>query len=106
MVCTGQNPNRAIPLSFHRDVFLFLKETLHNIRRHARARNVSVEIAWKPESLLLSIEDDGLGFDVHAEFEGSGLANMRHRAEALGATFHLDSTRGKGTRVQLNAPIP
>jgi signal transduction histidine kinase len=94
------------PLDFHRHLFLFYKEAVHNIARHARARTVHVELAWAEGVLRLKIQDDGAGFDLGAEPAGSGLANLRHRALALRGKLNITSQPGCGTTILLEAPLP
>ena len=55
----------------------------------------------------ITIEDDGLGFDLEeiSEKQGFGLRSMLGRAEAIGARLEVDSTPGKGTRVMLRVPL-
>ncbi len=92
-------------LDFHRQVFLFFREALHNIQRHASATQVHVEVSWKAECFHLRIEDHGCGFDAATVKTGQGLANLRHRAGVIGGTLQVDSERGKGTRITLQAPF-
>ena len=95
----------AAPLHFHRQVFLFFREALHNISRHADATQVQIEASGSVTRFHLSIVDDGCGFDAAAASAGQGLANLRHRAEVLGGAFHIISEPGKGTRIQLEVGL-
>jgi len=79
----------------------FTREALSNIARHARARHATVRLARHGPSAVLVIEDDGVGFDVRADSAGSGLRNMRERAAVMGATLHITSKPGKGTKLRL-----
>ncbi|MEI6715641.1 MAG: discoidin domain-containing protein [Verrucomicrobiota bacterium] len=101
----GEAPVLELPLSFHRNVFLFFKESLHNIARHSDAKNVSVIIAWSPRTLQIEVIDDGKGFDMEAHFAGSGLANMQHRSNAANAALFILSAPGKGTHITLDAAL-
>jgi signal transduction histidine kinase len=98
--------DRPAPLDFHRHVFLFLREALHNVSRHASAQNVNIDVTCTGEEFCLVIRDDGQGFDPNTASAGSGLANLRHRAEALGGKMELFSEPARGTRVTLHVPIP
>ena len=95
----------AASLEFHRQVFLFFREAAHNITRHARASTVKIEIRWQSKGFYMRIEDNGRGFDAAAVTAGNGLANLRHRAEMLGGTLHIDSAAGKGTCITLDTPF-
>jgi signal transduction histidine kinase len=92
-------------LEFHRQVFLFFREAVYNIARHAKAMRVSLQITWQPKKLQMVIEDDGCGFDASVVTAGNGLANLRHRAEVLGGDVKITSEAGKGTRIVLEAPL-
>jgi signal transduction histidine kinase len=91
--------------------FRVVQEALTNVRKHASdADRVYVTIHFKPESLQISVEDDGCGFHMpNAEHQPNGdhlgLIGMRERAELLGGTLTLDSHPGEGTQVMLDLPI-
>jgi ligand-binding sensor domain-containing protein/signal transduction histidine kinase len=87
-----------------RHILLLFKEAVHNIVRHARASRAVLRVELADGHLLLTIEDDGRGFDPAGRFEGHGLADMQHRAEALGGTLEILSTPGR-TRLSLAVPI-
>ncbi len=101
----GEDPSITASLEFHRQVFLLFREAVHNIARHARASSVRIEAGWKDRRFILRIEDDGCGFELEAVSAGDGLANLRHRAAALGGSLDISSEPGSGTRLLLNAPI-
>jgi signal transduction histidine kinase len=99
-------PNFTLPAPVHRQVLLCLKEIFHNIRRHARARKVSLSISIADNHLEILVEDDGCGFDPTAScHEGNGLSNLRHRTIALGGRVLFQSALGQGTRVGLSVPL-
>ena len=100
----GKTPP-APSLDFHRHVFLFFKEAVHNIARHAHAKTVGITVSWARPSFLLTVQDDGAGFDPAAACGGSGLDNLRHRAQALKGSVEILSRPGEGCRVQLTAPL-
>src|ERR1700687_4664581 len=74
------------------------REALSNIAQHAKAGHAMVRLARKGSSAVLLIDDDGVGFDVRRDSAGSGLRNMRERAALMGATLHITSKPGKGTK--------
>lgn len=94
------------------EIFRIGQEALNNVARHARAGNVDLRLRIEDEVLKLDITDDGQGFsapetegaDVRGD-AGYGLAGMRDRAAAIGATLDLTSAPGKGTHVALAAPL-
>ena len=84
------------------------REALLNAFRHARARNVEVEIEYGARSLRLTVRDDGEGIDAQVLSSGRaghwGLSGMRERARDFGAEFEVRSRAGEGTEVRLNIP--
>ena len=95
----------APSLDFHRHVFLFFKEAVHNIARHAGASTVRINVAWTARDFTLTLRDDGCGFDPLRTSGGSGLDNLRHRAAALHGRVEITSAPGAGTRIQLTIPL-
>ncbi|TNF88747.1 MAG: GAF domain-containing sensor histidine kinase [Gammaproteobacteria bacterium] len=96
----------AWPLPVARTIFLTTQEALANVARHARADQVEVAIWGEAGAAVLTISDDGVGFNVEeqAQSVGHGLANMRTRAEELNGTFGVESTPGEGTEIRLQLP--
>jgi len=88
-----------------RQVFLFFKEALTNISRHARARHADLSLTFNTHGLTLTIQDDGRGFCTRAEFAGMGLTSMRARAKTLKGRMVLESEPQKGTLIQLLVPL-
>ncbi len=83
-------------------IFRLVQEALLNIRKHARARNARVDCAVDESDIVLTVSDDGIGFDPAAVASGHyGLLTMRERAEALGGQFALESAPGHGTTVRI-----
>lgn len=99
---------RLSPLIQH-NMNRVLQEILSNVMRHARARNIHVQLTVEETKAELRVVDDGEGFDVHrvgAEQLGSmGLISMRERSEAMGGTLSIDSTIGCGTTVIARVPL-
>ena len=80
------------------------EEALNNALRHANASNVRVELSRGDRSLLLSVWDDGCGFDPDQAPAGFGLQSLRERAAGLGGTFVVQSSPGAGTRIMVCLP--
>ncbi len=88
-------------------LFRILQEAVLNVRRHARARALWIELRRDParDLLELVVRDDGLGFDPAVPARGHyGLLTMRERAEACGGALEIDSAPGRGTRVRVSVP--
>ena len=88
-----------------REVFLFIKEALTNIVRHAQAGAVDLTLVADERELRLEIRDDGKGFDAAAAGGGMGLTSMRERARTLGGQLVITSQQGKGTHIILRVPV-
>ena len=88
-------------------IFRIAQEALANTARHARPKQIGIEFGVNEAGTMLSllITDDGAGFDVDSAPAGMGLANMRTRAEEIGAELHIDSEPGSGTTVLLGMPL-
>jgi len=82
-----------------------LQEALTNVGRHSGARKVGASLAVDQEDLVLTVQDDGSGFDVSVPPAGFGIAGMRERAEFLGGTIDLHASPGQGTQVVLRVPL-
>jgi PAS domain S-box-containing protein len=91
-----------------RIVYRIVNESLTNIRKHARARNVVVAMESSEGGILVTVEDNGTGFDVAGidrdPVNHIGLLLMRERAEAAGGRFRVDSTIGEGTTIEFWIP--
>jgi PAS domain S-box-containing protein len=91
--------------------FRVVQEALTNVVRHARARQVWIELSQHEGRLELVVRDDGVGFDVARTLEhavsGShlGLLGMKERVELLGGSLEVDSRPGHGTRLYISLPM-
>jgi signal transduction histidine kinase len=81
------------------------QEALNNVRKHARAASVRVELDQSPDELRLSIKDTGVGFDRSTGRPGIGLVGMKERALSVGGRIAISSVRGRGTGVTLTVPL-
>jgi signal transduction histidine kinase len=87
-------------------VFRVCQEALTNVQRHSKATSVSVSLARRNGQLLVTIEDNGVGFASGASTSGSlGLLGMRERAESLGGSLAVESEPGEGTSILLTTPL-
>lgn len=98
-------PKTSASLDFHRHVFLFFKESIHNITRHAQATSVQIIVHWTTKRFQLTITDNGQGFDPAKITDGSGLKNMKHRASALQGQLEITSVPLQGTTITLTVPL-
>ncbi len=88
-------------------LFRILQEAVLNVRKHAAARELSIDLRRDAVegTLVLVVGDDGRGFDSRAAARGHyGLLTMRERAEACGGALEIESAPGRGTRVRVEVP--
>jgi signal transduction histidine kinase len=102
---TGDAAGRRAPLEVRRNVLPIFKEALHNIIKHARAQNVTIEIALTEHRFALTIRDDGAGMDPAAAPGGHGLRNMQRRAEEIFGRLTIESKPSAGTTIRLEVPL-
>lgn len=87
-------------------LFRIVQEGLSNVLRHSQASQVHLTLKTFTHSLLLSIEDNGVGFSDEKKRKSSyGLSHMEERAREMGGTFKILSVEGKGTRLEVIIPI-
>jgi two-component system sensor histidine kinase UhpB len=89
--------------------YRIVQEALSNVLRHARATRAEVRIARDGDRLVVTVEDDGRGFDpanaVSSEGGGLGLFGMKERAGYIGGGVEVESRAGHGTRVRAEIPL-
>lgn len=91
-------------------LYRIVQEALNNVARHAKARNISIELDRSGRQLECRVQDDGIGFDTQAACSpggtrGLGLIGIRERLAAIGGSLKVDSVKGKGTSVLLQIPM-
>ena len=93
-------------------LFRISQEAVNNILRHAAAHSVRIRLFTQSNSIHLEIKDDGIGFDQIAASNNAlqnhhlGLLGLRERTELLEGKFHLVSSPGQGTSLEVSIPLP
>lgn len=94
---------------FQLGVFRIVQEALTNIARHSKAKCVSIQFRWSKTNLILTIEDDGQGFEVlnltRHPSRHLGIEVMRQRATMLGGSLEINSRLEKGTKIVVTVPL-
>jgi signal transduction histidine kinase/ligand-binding sensor domain-containing protein len=99
----GEFPSRFVSGEFRRNVYLTIKEALHNVVKHSAAERVYIRLEVGRE-LAITIRDDGTGFDSnHIRPFSNGLQNMQKRIRDIGGTLSIRS--GSGTTLYLSVPL-
>jgi NarL family two-component system sensor histidine kinase YdfH len=81
-------------------------EALTNVANYAQAHNVAVEVRMKDKSLLVTIQDDGRGFDASAIPSGHyGILGIKERVRLVNGSFEIQSENGKGTTLRIDIPL-
>ena len=93
------------PLGEQRELVLFriFQEGLNNTLKYSGARLLKIGLQYRPEMFNLSLLDDGIGFSIQSpeNLKGSGLRNMESRATIIGAKATINSTPGKGCKINI-----
>lgn len=102
---------RELPLDIETALLRICQESLANIKKHAQASEVKVELAFDQSNVILTIRDNGVGFNTdnkkdegQVEHRRFGLISMQERARNLGGTFEVQSEGGKGTIIRVVIP--
>ena len=102
----------VLPFEYTSNMYYIVREALTNIEKHAQASTIHLCMFGYEGHLYISIADDGSGMAKNAApaSRGSGysqgILGMRERAAMLGGRVTIDSARGKGTRVDIDIPLP
>jgi len=101
------NLNERIDNQTEIGIYRITQELLSNILKHAQAKNITVQLNKIDETLQVTIEDDGIGYNYNEKIKsaGMGLKNILTRVEKLGGKFHVDSVAQKGSFSFLEIPI-
>jgi signal transduction histidine kinase len=101
-----QGNDALLPPSVSEALYRVAQEALHNVARHARATRVDMHLRCIPEQVMLTIRDNGVGFDTGQARRGLGLANMQERMMAVGGVLTVVSQSGTGTTVLAEVGLP
>jgi len=106
---------KGIPKRFDKEkelaIYRIVQESLTNILKHAQAKKIFVNLIKKDENFLLSVEDDGIGFDQDKVMKSSkgkgpfGLLIMKERAVQLDGELTIESQAGKGAHLLVEIPL-
>ena len=95
-----------LPEDATRHLFLFFREALHNIIRHAKATTVEIRTEVTDREFKLTIADNGVGIDPERMARPATLRALRQRTEALGAELGVETRPSEGVRLKLSVPLP
>ncbi len=99
---------RSLPAATERELLRVAQEAIHNVKKHAAAHELLVQLEYDQETIMLEVRDDGSGGAVrHKPGFASGhfgITGMQERVEAIGGTFAIESAPGMGTTVSVRLP--
>jgi signal transduction histidine kinase len=95
-------PDKALSVEVRRNVYLVVREALHNVAKHSGATKVEISLVLNEHGFRIFIKDNGNGFETEKlEFKGNGLVNMKKRMNDIRGEFVIRSKVGKGTEIEL-----
>jgi signal transduction histidine kinase len=99
---------KEIPYRIYKMILKILQEALSNIQKHAQANKINIHITNSKRQMILSVEDNGIGFDLQIIDEKGaehfGLQNLQERVRILKGKFIIDSKSGRGTKIMVKIP--
>lgn len=104
----GAIPSRVVPREVASCVYRIAQQSLDNIYKHSKAKHASVTLALHDHAFAMTVEDDGIGFDLQAVKGrgGLGLIGMEERALLVQGKLSIESRPGHGTRIAIEVPLP
>ena len=93
-----------LPDELKLNIYRIIQELLNNILKHAEAKNVEITIVIKGNCLLITVQDDGKGFNVSLKRGGLGISNIMDRVVTFNGTVNVQSDLGKGTKTEITIP--
>ncbi len=110
VTCQQAGTPRRLPAETELALYRIAQEALNNVIRHAGARNAALMLCFEAQQVVLTVQDDGVGFDPPenpAEFAPNGhygLLGMHERAELIGARLTIHTAPSEGTRLSVTLP--
>ncbi|MDP3174405.1 MAG: histidine kinase, partial [Phenylobacterium sp.] len=99
-------PQTKISYEVRRNIIMAVKESLHNIVKHADASIVTMQMTATKNDLLISIVDDGRGFDINNTRKyGHGLKNIEQRIKSVSGKYSIETKIGNGTTTKMEVPL-
>lgn len=86
-------------------LYRVIQEQVNNIIKHADAKNVTVTLCSTSSQVMLTVRDDGKGFDLAKAYKGIGMRNIRNRADCLNAGMKISSSPGQGCSLSICIPL-
>ncbi|MBS1683053.1 MAG: tetratricopeptide repeat protein [Bacteroidetes bacterium] len=88
-----------------KNLFMIFKESLNNAAKYSRASEVHIHFSKDENNLVMTITDNGKGFDLSSPSSGNGLRNMKERSAEINSALSIESAVGVGTSLKLQIPL-
>jgi signal transduction histidine kinase len=99
-------PLKSISGEYRRNIYLAIKEAIHNITKYSKATNVLLSMNFRERLATVEISDNGTGFSVKEKQNwGNGLRNMDQRMKEIKGDFQISSEKNLGTHIKLSFPM-
>ena len=103
ILCYGLE--ERLPTAMETQIYRIVQELVNNVIRHAQAKELTIQVIRRDDSVNLTVEDDGIGFDPQGTDHGLGLASIQRRATSIGGEMQLNTAPGKGTSINIDFPL-
>ena len=94
-----------LPMEHRQHIYLIMKEAINNLVKYSCSSRATIEVAVNHHHLVVSIRDNGVGFDTDEKYTGNGILSMQNRAALMKARLYIQSQKENGTAVQLQVKI-
>jgi signal transduction histidine kinase len=103
IICEQLGTERELGTKGDINVYRIIQELVNNAVKYAQAAQIVVQLTKTPNKVMITVEDDGKGFDLSAleRSSGIGIANIKHRVNYLNGSFDIHSKPGDGTTVNI-----
>jgi signal transduction histidine kinase len=96
--------HQSVTPDMRRQLYLVLKEGIHNIEKHSDARKAALRLWFQDESVCCELTDDGCGIP-HGKQHGNGIPSMQSRVKQLAGTFEISTAPDRGTLIRIIVPL-
>jgi PAS domain S-box-containing protein len=103
---TAENEEITLPSEVHVALYRIAQESVNNVLKHSEAKRFEIRLQNQGEQVILTVQDNGRGFDQTQDSSGMGLVNLRERAEEIGAELVITSAPGEGTTIRVTWDKP
>jgi signal transduction histidine kinase/ligand-binding sensor domain-containing protein len=101
----SQIPSLNIGAELKRDIFLSTKEALNNSLKHAKAKELNLNITVTDKEIIIIVKDNGVGFSTNKNYVGNGLKNLEKRTSKSKGNMIINSSKNEGTEILLSFPF-